>query len=402
MSTVMLLGNQRASLTLARALARSGRRIVAGMDAADPYLFLSRHVARVFAHPPLDAEPQAALARVIEAAKREGVDVILPVSEVATRLVAGHAERLGAIAEIAAPSPELVRRCADKAGLFDMCEAAGVPLARRAVVSSIAALHDAGAEIGGPLVVKPTDSTAYVLGRKAVIVDAAAALRETFSAWPSGHKTLCVQRFVDGPRVNVYFAAAEGALIGAVAVQITRTDTLDGTGYAVAGRSIAPSTGLREASERLVRALNYHGVGCAQFMQSADGAPLSFLEVNPRLGANFKIAEACGLPLSRLALALPLGLPIDAPADPWGFPTGASYAWTKGAVSGALRARRSGEVGWPQFAQLLARSAREAMSPCHLTFELTDPLPTLGAYANIILAKLIGPRAMSEARLKEV
>jgi hypothetical protein len=48
MATVLLLGNLRASLTLARSLARAGHRIVAGMDAPDPYLFLSRHVAHVF------------------------------------------------------------------------------------------------------------------------------------------------------------------------------------------------------------------------------------------------------------------------------------------------------------------------------------------------------------------
>jgi len=401
MATVLLLGNLRASLTLARSLARAGHRIVAGMDAPDPYLFLSRHVSHVFAHAPLDAQPDAALATVMEAIAREKVDVILPVSEGATRLVAREAERLSALAQLALPDPALVKRCADKAGLFEACEAAGVPLAKRRIVASVDDLHAAAADVGGPLIVKPTDSTAYVLGRKAVVLETPDAACDAFTAWPADHQTLCVQRFVDGPRLNVYFAAVNGTLIGAVPVQIGRTDALDGTGYAVAGRSIPPAADLRQATETLIAHLGYHGVGCAQFMQTADGAALSFLEINPRLGANFKIAEACGLNLSELALDLPLGAAPTVPDNTWSFKTGVRYAWTKGAISGALNAKRAGDVGWGGLIGLLAQSVREAMAPCHLTFALTDPLPTLGAYANIVLSKLMAGRVTAAVAAPE-
>lgn len=201
-----------------------------------------------------------------------------------------------------------------------------------------------------------------------------------------------MQRFVDGPRINVYFAAVEGRLVGAVPVEIGRTDALDGTGYALAGRSIRPGADLRRAAETLIAHLGYHGVGCAQFMQSSDRETLSFLEINPRLGANYKIAEACGLPLSELALDLPLGAEPVILRDAWVFKTGVRYAWTKGAISGALKAKRTGEVGWGGFAGLMAQTAREAFAPCHLTFALTDPLPTLGVYANIVLAKVMAGR----------
>ncbi len=392
MATVLLLGNLRASLTLARSLSRAGHTIIAGMDAPDPYLFLSRHVASVFRHAPLDAAPDAALVRVARELETGEIDALMPVSEVATRLVAAQAERLSKLTRLAMPAPELVYRCADKAGLFTACDAAGVPLAPRRIVSSVKALREAAVEIGGPLIVKPTDSTAYVLDRKAVVLKTPEAAARCFTAWPADHKTLCVQRFVEGPRINVYFGAHQGRLLGAAPVQITRTDALDGTGYAVAGRSVAPTPALRHAVETLISHLRYHGVGCAQFMRSSDGRQLSFLEINPRLGANYKIAEACGLPLSRLALDLPSGRAVKTPADPWVARTGVSYAWTKGALSGALKAKRSGAAGWPGLAGLLAQTAREAFAPCHLSFDMTDPLPTLGAYANIFASKLIERR----------
>lgn len=389
--TVLLLGNLRASLTLARTLSRAGHRIIAGVDGADPYLFLSRHVDGWFRHAPLDAAPEAALQSILPALSEHGVDVVLPVSEVATRLVADRHTLFADQARIAAPAPDLVARCADKAGLFDLCDQAGAPIAARAVVGSVAELHAAAAEIGGALVVKPTNSTHYVLDRKALRFEGPSQLIEQIQAWPAGHETLCVQRYVAGPRKNIYFAAERGRLQGAVAVQVTRTDTLDGTGYAVAGRSVSAEPGLRQAVERLIGALEYHGVGCAQFM--TDGDTLSFLEINPRLGANFKIVEACGLALSRYALALPLGEAVPQPIDPWGYRTGVRYAWTKGALTGVLNARREHGLGAASLAGLLAQTAREAAAPCHLTFDLRDPLPTLGLYAN----KLIGARFETDA-----
>lgn len=392
MATIFLLGNLRASLTLARSLSRAGHRIIAGMDEPDPYLFLSRHVDQMVPHAPLDEHPEAALKAIIPALGRHEVDILLPVSEVATRLVAAQHDRLRLHAGLAMPDSTVVAACADKAALFDACDVAGVPLAPRRIVSSVDALLAAVEDISGPLIIKPTDSAAYVLGHKALRFDDPVEVRAAFTAWPSDHRTLCVQRFVNGPRVNVYFAAQKGALLGAVPVQVTRTDAIDGTGYAVAGRSIEASSALRDAVETLIDHLDYHGVGCAQFMQSADRSSLSFLEINPRLGGNFKIAEACGLPLSQLSIELPMGNAVAGLADPWATRHGVRYAWTKGAISGALKARRSGQVGWAGCARLLAAAMYEVFSPCHLSLDLRGPAPTLGSYANILLGKSMARR----------
>ena len=127
-------------------------------------------------------------------------------------------------------------------------------------------------------------------------------------------------------------------------------------------------------------------------MCARDDQTLSFLEVNPRLGANFKIAEACGLPLSTLSVALPEGESVELHPDPWSYKTGVRYAWTKGAISGALKAKRAGEAGLAGTLELLIQSMHEALSPCHLSFELTDPLPTLGSYANIFAGRLMAKR----------
>ena len=92
---------------------------------------------------------------------------------------------------------------------------------------------------------------------------------------------------------------------------------------------------------------------------------------------------------------LPMGEAIQPANDAWCFKAGVSYAWTKGAISGALKAKRAGEVGWLGCLGLVARAGREAFAPCHLSLELSDPGPTLGSYANIFAGPLLERRFAS-------
>ncbi|MGF1461773.1 MAG: hypothetical protein ACFB2Z_01135, partial [Maricaulaceae bacterium] len=236
----LLIGNLRASLTVARSLARAGWTVDAGVDGLDPYLFWSNCVADTFRHPPLDAEPDAASAVILERLSAHPVDAVIPISEVAARVVAQRRAAFDAHALVVAPDAEIVRACADKAGLFAVCDALGVGLARRAIVPDHKALIAEAADIGFPIIVKPVDSTAYVFGEKAVIAQDAADLARRVPSWPEPHETVCVQRFVQGPRQNAYFAAHEGDVLGGVVVEIGRTDRADGTGYAVTGVARPP------------------------------------------------------------------------------------------------------------------------------------------------------------------
>lgn len=389
MAGVLLLGNLRASLTLARKLHAAGWMVHCGVDGDDPYLSFSRAVAGAFRHPPLDIHPDLALDDVLGyLARHPHITAVIPVSEVATRIVSRRRDRFDASVRLLMAEDAVVELCADKARLFRLCDQLGVRLARRIIVESHAALQSAVEAMGRPCVVKPVESTELVFGTKALILGLNDDAAEVLPGWPPGHRTLCVQSFVDGPRVNVYFGATEGRLLGAAAVEIARTDRWDGTGYAVEGVSTQPSPALRHASEALVQAVGYTGVGCLQFMVDRATGEISFLEINPRLGANYAIAEACGLPLSLWMVQI-VGGCIDAEtADAWSPSVGRRYVWSKGDLAGLKREHSAGRLTPTQAAAWAFRALLAAASMPHLTFDPRDPAPTLWIYLHPLLRRL--------------
>ena len=388
MAAIFLLGNLRASLTLARSLARAGHVIHAGYDDLDPFLVRSRVVAGTLSHAALDADPDTALRQIAAYLEQHPeIEALIPVSEVAMRLVSRHRGRFPFGVRLMVTDDRIVEACADKAALFELCDRLAVPMARRVMVQSAEALADAVEAVGLPCIIKPVESTEFVWGRKAVVLETARDAAR-LDGWPSGHRTLCVQSFVDGPRHNVYFAAAHGRLLGAVEVEIRRTDRLDGVGYAVEGVSVAPLPAVRAATEALAAALDYHGVGCVQVMVDAASGAISFLEINPRLGGNYKIAESCGLPLSLWLYEFGRGRTPAPKPDPWAYPVGRGYVHTRGDLGGLKTQWETGALTPGQAFGWALRALRAALRPDHLTFSLGDPWPTVWLYLHKPLARI--------------
>src|SRR5690606_30064351 len=130
-----------------------------------PYLFASRAVSGAFAHADPVAEPERTLAQIEDYLDRHReVDTLLPVSEMAARLVVRNRARLETRARIAAVSADLLETCIDKERMFALCDRIGVPVAPRETVSDHTALLDAAARIGLPCIVKPTDTAEFVFG----------------------------------------------------------------------------------------------------------------------------------------------------------------------------------------------------------------------------------------------
>lgn len=389
MAAVFLFGNLRASLTLARTLARAGHGVHAGYDDLDPFLVRSNAVTGVVGHPAPDSDPEGALRQVTAYLEQHPeIEALIPVSEVAMRLVSRNRERFPPGVRLMVTDDRIVEACSDKAGLFDLCDRLGVPLARRRMAADMAALLDAVDEIGLPCIVKPVESTEFVWGRKAVVLRTPTEAAEWLVGWPEGHRTLCVQALVEGPRHNVYFGAANGRLLGAVEVEVLRTDRLDGVGYATEGRSVAPLPAVRAATEALVKALDYHGVGCVQVMVDARSGEMSFLEINPRLGGNYKIAESCGMPLSLWLFDIAQGRTPEPKADPWAYPVNRGYIHTKGDLGGLKAELGKGALTPLQALLWGLRAARGALRPDHLTFALSDPWPAVWLYLHKPLIRL--------------
>ncbi len=381
MSTVLVLGDYRQSLTLVRSLAGKGERLVAAVPVPRvSYLARSRRVSELWLDPPPVTSPEFDEA-VADAIARYGVDVIFPVGDVELKWMVSARHDLDVT--FAAAAPDVVELCQDKPQLLAVADRLGVPVTPSRVVSGLVEIRAFAAETGFPLFLKSNDPTQRLLGTKGLVCRTPADL---IDEWPKGHDSLIVQQYVTGPRHNLYFAAAHGQLRGEVQVKITRTDTTDGTGYAVEGVSVEPMAEVVEATRRLVAELDYHGVGCTQFLVD-EGGRISFLELNPRLGANYAIADKAGLDLAGFAVGLTREDPLS---DRTEYRSGLRYVWTVGDIEGLKVALRNRKVSRRGAVRWLGRTLWAAANAhVHVTWRLSDPRPALSALWRSLGAPVI-------------
>lgn len=390
MAKVFLIGNHRPSLAIARALHASGHKVWAGSNGYSDYFEWSRCVAGHLLLPEFDHE-LACIAAIEHHLSDQGFDALWPVTDRATRLVADYRSRLDRHATILSPDSALIRQCVSKTRMAEMCAREAVPLAPQIPVCTRQQAELACRTLGYPVVIKPTGEGEFIFSQKVITVKSPDDFDRLFPAWPKAHTHLLVQKRLSGLRHNHYFVAWEGELIRAASIAVLRTDRRDGSGYAVEGISTEPRPDLAEQTARLVKALNYSGLGCAQYMTSADSDQTSFLEINPRAGANIAGAEAAGADLVMTAFELGLGQDIAMDTSPWApARPGIRYAWTKGDLSGlAWRARNGAGIRrtLADLAQLITASLRARR---HLVFSWKDPLPALGCWLHPVLRRLPG------------
>ncbi len=391
MAKLFLIGNHRPSFAIARALAGNGHEVWAGCNGYSDYFELSRHVSGRLPIPEFENEP-ACIDAIEDYLKSHGFDALWPVTDRATRLVADHRQRLERHAIIVSPSPELIRTATSKTKMAEISAANDVPVAPHIPVSNRQQVEMACRCLGYPLVIKPTGEGEFIHGHKVITLNCEADLDALFPSWPSAHAHLLVQKRLNGLRHNHYFVAWEGKLVTAASVEVLRTDRADGSGYAVEGISADPRPDLQAQTERLVEALNYTGLGCAQYMTSDEGDDTTFLEINPRAGANIAGAEASGADLVNLAFELACGDNLAVVNRPWMLARpGVRYAWTKGDFSGLVwRLRRGASMrdGLKDLVRLL-RAAFQADR--HLVFDWTDPLPAVCCWLHPLISRMRGP-----------
>ena len=292
MAKLFLIGNHRPSLALLRALHAQGHEIWVGSNGYSDYVEWSRCVTGSVPIPDFDPEP-ACIQRLREILVDLGGDVLVPITDRATRLLADNRDKFDCLVKIASPDPDMVQACVSKTRMAEICLEADVPLARFTQVECVSDIRAAIDELGYPLVIKPTGEGEFIHGSKVITLFGDGDMERLFPSWPSGHASLLVQRRLDGHRFNHYFVARHGRLLTACEIEILRTDRPDGSGYAVEGITRAPRPDLVRQTEALVRALNYTGAGCAQYMTSADGAQTSFLEINPQTRREFRWCRSC-------------------------------------------------------------------------------------------------------------
>lgn len=386
--TVLLLGNFRPTVAITRRLSRLGYRVVVTRDNGG-LAAASRHCAEIWDAPRPASDPGFfnCLAAFLE--QRPDIDIVMPVEEKYVLGLAHNRHRLPGDRTYATPSDDIVKTCLDKVAMLDVCARIGVPSAPAETVTTFEGLRDAASRVGFPLVVRPLWSTRPIAGRKAFITMDEASFREGLPEWPEGHDSLIVQRFIDGPRYNVDYAAQGGRTIHAVATRILRTDAWDYTGIDVCGETVPMPDDLWDFTERMNAELNYTGVGLIQFMVDRARDEISFLELNPRFNGNTAVPDRAGLELVRLAIDL-----AEHPERPEPVVIsqgGLRHAWFYGDVMGIRKSLKRGIMARSAVPRAVWNALRDGLTAdFHVIWSWRDPMPAITQFTNSLQNALRG------------
>ena len=383
--TALIVGDYKESLAVVRSLGRAGYKVVVGKPASQRVSLAlhSRYTSEVWEHPDLQREEQFIPALLAFLRSRRDVECVVPVGDAPVSCFARHDSALSEFPFFLIAPANAVLRCQDKIQMYETAVRLRIPTAPYVKVWHPAELRDAAERIGFPCVIKPRYSpNTFMAEKKAVVCKSAADVLELLPALPYDCPVV-VQRFISGSRRTAYFIARHGRITAYFEHRPLRTDHKDGTGIAVESISVAPTPELLSYTARFVENMQYEGVGTSQFFFHEHTREVCFLEINPRFGATLALPYHCGFDIPLMAVRIGEGL--VAPAG-----TRQDYTTEKQihCLTGDLLAtwRHIVHHGGSQRYKLtcvieVLKSWWNA--DYHMTFEWSDPMPTLRFSAKV-------------------
>ena len=173
-------------------------------------------------------------------------------------------------------------------------------------------------------------------------------------------------------------------MIEVLETKVEETNRLDGTGFGVMGVGVEISPVWYEHASRLVRHLNYEGVGCIQYLIDPKTGESCFLELNARLGANYGHIQKSGMDLAKRWVDQAAGL-VSLDNQIQSRSRKLRYAWTYGDFLGLERSVSEGEMTPVQvFRFMVGIMTRAVRADVHLDWSWNDPLPAIHLYGEYI------------------
>ncbi|MXQ65292.1 ATP-grasp domain-containing protein [Actinomadura rayongensis] len=282
-----------------RSFGRRGVAVHADLAGRPQPAAASRYLRSRMPGEPSAARPGALLARLAADAERIGRRALLvPLDDAMAIFTAEHASALAA--HFVLPPSGTPRRVADKAALTDACERRGIAVPECHRPGSRDHLDELVAKLGLPLIAKWARPWLLAPGaRSTTLVRSAEHAERLFAAAGDAAGPLLLQRLVPPGGDWFYQAYFDGS--GVCLFSATGRKHVaypEHTGHTVAGEWVH-NPKLDELATGVAGALGCRGVVDLDFRYDAAAGVYRLLDVNPRLGAQFRLfTDGRGLDLA--------------------------------------------------------------------------------------------------------
>jgi predicted ATP-grasp superfamily ATP-dependent carboligase len=294
-------GNNRAALAITRSLGRAGHEVIVGEKQAPSLAQTSRYCSGRAAYPDPVTESDRFIEELARTVTVQGIDVLLPVSDITTFLVTRNRDRFPASCAIPFADADTVERAADKVGLVLRAQQLGVAVPRSLVLHAGEAVDDT--DIAFPVVIKPRQSrirtdrgwvstgVTYARDREQLRRDLASRAAHEFP--------VLLQERVIGPGVGVFAYYQHGKAVAFFSHRRLRERPPWG-GVSVLSESVPLCPLAREYATALLDDLGWHGVAMVEFKRDVrDGVP-KLMEINGRFWGSLQLAIDAGVDFPRM------------------------------------------------------------------------------------------------------
>jgi predicted ATP-grasp superfamily ATP-dependent carboligase len=275
----------RGGLAVMRSLARNGVRIAVVGGHPRRMISSSRFARSYIPAPVPDDDPDTFIERVIEAASRHGVRLVIPITDGALVLCDEHRDAFPPRTALAAAPPSAVRNVLDKRRNLETARRLGVPCPAQFELEHAEQIPDMVEKLGLPVVLKHpgyrSNGTRSPLDFKWLVARERRELETVVQRHCSAGEFPLFQEHITGTVHNVCCLASSGEIVALHEYRgIRRLD-----GASVFREVNRPTRVLADYAQRLLRELRWEGVAHVGFFVRDDG-DVRYMETNARFWAS--------------------------------------------------------------------------------------------------------------------
>jgi predicted ATP-grasp superfamily ATP-dependent carboligase len=307
--------NNRSALAATRSLARAGHTVVTAGDRHISLAAASRHSAAFVHYPRPSQDPDGFCAAISTAVTTHKIDVLLPMTEITTLLLAGMRGTLPASCTMPFASEDAISEASDKVRVIALARELGVPTPASTILTSADDVPAAMNQLTYPVVIKPGRSrvrtaTGWISNSVSYAhtdVELALKLREL----PSETYPVLLQERIRGPGVGLFACYDRGRPVALFSHKRLREKPPSG-GVSVLSESVPLNPDAVEYASRLLNRLTWHGVAMVEFKQDDRDGTLRLMEINGRFWGSLQLAINAGVDFPAIAIAIAGGAQPEA------------------------------------------------------------------------------------------
>jgi protein-tyrosine-phosphatase/predicted ATP-grasp superfamily ATP-dependent carboligase len=292
---LVLDGDMIPALTIIRSLSRQGITTDIASHEKAPLTGYSRHAKRKLHYPDPLTEEADFTAWCEKQMRDDDYVLIIPVTERTLVPLQQLRDRPGTD-KLAMATNEALAVALDKSRTLELATTLGIPAPRSQLVASRQQLAQIREELQTPVVIKPASSFGSNQdGRKQLQVEYAYSERELSGKAEHllNYGPVLLQEYIPGDGVGVELIADQGEI--AYAFQHLRLHEVPLSGGGSSLRvSVPVEPALLDASQKLMRALKWHGVAMVEFKRDPESGKFALMEINGRFWGSLPLAVAAG------------------------------------------------------------------------------------------------------------